>query len=119
MRKQLVILAALTSFVLAGCGSEPAPKFDNPLRAEILEACLVYPAYKNAGDSRAKRYCGCVYGKTMKGLTEAEQLVASFYLLEQVGVDTKQRPEFKSIDLSAMGTASTAIGKAVGSCPGP
>ena len=88
-------------------------------RQELVDACINSPSYKNRKPETASRHCACVYDKTMKGLTDAERLVARFYLSGQVGLNVKDREEFKSMDVGAMGKAAQRIGVAVQACPKP
>jgi|GEM_PF-3268296 len=103
----------------AACGTETVSPSKDPAKAEMIAACIEYPSYKRRGPERAARYCSCVYDNTMRGLTEEEQLVARFYLLGQIGINTRERDEYKKMDISVIGTAANAIGEALKRCPGP
>ena len=105
---------------LAACGAvNNAPKQQDPYRAEMMAVCTQNQIERRAKPNRAEKYCACLYDETMKDLSEAERHVARFYLLGQSGIDTKNRNEFKTMDVTAIGTASAAIGAAVKACPRP
>ena len=116
MKSGYVLWAIMT---LSACSNPHANAPDDPNRREIVTACSEQKIYRSKPTEKTQRYCGCIYDKTMKNLTADEQLVARFYLGGQIGLNFKDRPEFKSMDISAMGTASEAIGKAVAKCPRP
>ena len=104
---------------LSACSASKNNSANDPFRQEFVTACPNQPTYQRHTPKQMNRYCGCIYDKTMKGLSEAEQKVARFYLFGQSGIDMKSRAEYRDMDLSAMGTASAAIGHAVKSCPKP
>ncbi len=114
MSKFIIAVMAVSAVILSACAAEQTAPAD-PHRQEMINACPEKREYKSRDPERVKRYCGCVYDNAMKGLSEAEQSAAKFYLLGQT-TDIQNRPEFKTMDLDAMGPASEAIGKAVEVC---
>ena len=108
--------------VMTACSpssERPNAPSNDPYRAEAMTACPMQRSYVNRDPDRVRKYCACVYDQTMKSLTEPEKMTARFYLLNQMGVDTRTREAFKTLDLTTAGTSSAAIGRAVKKCGRP
>ena len=88
------------------------------MRTEFLDHCQDRPEYtsrKRAGT--LDKYCLCIFGKTMKGLTEEERIVAGFYLYGETSEGYLNRYKFDVQEaMNSMMPASRAIDKAVKSC---
>lgn len=116
-----LVLAGLMG--LAACGGANAPgASEDPLRTEFLAICQVSPDQvrieaQSQGRIKTADYCACVYDKTVRGLSDAEAKVAAFYLMSPVGASQADLQKFRDMDLTAMGAASEAIGKAAKRCP--
>lgn len=123
MRAMLTALIFCAS--LAACNNAPSASFEpEPYSAQFASACIAHPQRtreirRDDGLKRVSQYCTCIFDKTMAGLTDDEKQAARFYLFAQVNIDVKSMAEFKSMNLSATGVASQAIGKAVAACPRP
>lgn len=100
--------------VLVGCGL--APSAPDPHRATFVGACEGRTEYQSMKPDRRAAMCGCVYDRTLDGLSASEQQAARFYLFEQVGLDGRPMLPPGPPDLQAMGPASEAIGRAVLRC---
>lgn len=88
-----------------------------PFEAEFLAACPsapnnFLPLAVRSGRLPAEPYCACVFEETMRDLSEDEKLIAAMYLLKGVGIDLRNRSEFKIIEGSAIGEAGKALDRA-------
>lgn len=122
--KRIAFMAACTALILTGCGMPGAKGVGDaankdPYRDGFMTACTAYPQYARTGEAKAARYCKCVYSKTTADLNADETQLAAFYLYGQLGAKPEELDLFKTMNLNAMGKASTAIGKAVSACRGP
>jgi hypothetical protein len=104
----------LLMVVAAGCALAPAAP--DPHRATFVTACEGRTEYQSMQPDRRTAMCGCVYDRTLDGLSPSEQNAARFYLFEQVGLDGAPMLAPGPPDLGAMGPASEAIGRAVLRC---
>lgn len=107
---------------IMGCspGSDgPVSKTSDPYRAEFMTACQNKPEYKSRDAAKVKKNCSCIFDQTMKDLTEAEKLTATFYLYAQSGIKVQDREDFKNMAGNTMAAASAAVGKAVRTCGRP
>lgn len=106
----------------AGCSSETSiPASDtlskSAMRVEFMNSCLNRPEYvarKRAGT--LDPYCSCIFNKTMKGLSQEEQITAGFYLYGETHTEFRERLKTSPINPESMMPATQAIDKAVKVC---
>ena len=108
------IAVAMAASALVGCN--PSADKNDPIRVEFIKACEGLVEYRSMKPKKRTQFCECGYDQTMKDLSEEEKQVARFYLLSQVGVDTKSKNLVTQSGIQFMGTASKAIGDAVKRC---
>lgn len=112
----------VTGSLISAC-SAASNSSNDPYRVEYLAACESRPNMKSKDVDKVKKYCRCIYDKTMKGLSDEEIMTARFYLMGQSGIDVEAREDFTSRDITivanTMMPASNAIGDAVKACGRP
>lgn len=104
-------------FLLMLSACDPLSDNDDPLRAEIFEACMDMRAYQSVKAEKRANLCNCTYDTAIKGLSEDAQNAVRFYLLEQAGVEATSKDLVKNPPkMNVMVEASAAIGDAVKQC---
>ena len=116
---QIGLVFCIISFAgLISCAPSNTPTQNiDPMRAEFMESCAARPEYvSKRRDGTIDRYCGCVFDRTMKGLTEEQRILAGFYLYGEQSEAFKSRYEMNPDSLQYMGVVSKAIGNAAKVC---
>lgn len=114
-----LISATVLSALLISC--TPEAENENPVRAEFMASSDGLIEYKSMKPEKRTALCGCVYDKTVNGLTDTEKEFAHVYLLEQVGIDVQSRKMFSEtyepdVMMNAMTKSSKALGNAAKQC---
>lgn len=111
--RALLSLSAL--LVFSACSE--TQDISDPMRTEFLSACEARPEYeRKRRDGTIDRYCGCLFDRTMKGLTEDQRILAGFYLYGEQSEAFKTRYTLSPDLMEHIGLVSKAIDRAAKTC---